>query len=209
MNSKETIISPRLSFLRKELEAGNIAALEDFWQEIVTQGTPLFEPIGDNTANMLVTFLWRAADIENVVLFSYLFWQSDTFALKPLILMSETDLWYLSESVPGDARATYFFSPNHPFALQAGDKAVGLQLPQPQFKFDPLNPHRFVYPVDSDKPDAQDEIVSVVELPAVLKQVWNVIQHHRQRGQITQELLRSETLDNERRVWVSDSHGLS
>ena len=37
--------SPRLSTLQKDLAAGNAAALENFWQEISKQGSPLEERV--------------------------------------------------------------------------------------------------------------------------------------------------------------------
>src|SRR5260370_28409876 len=52
-------VSPRLAALRKDLEAGNRAALEQFWQEVTTQGTPLVEPIQGDERNLFVSFLWR------------------------------------------------------------------------------------------------------------------------------------------------------
>jgi enterochelin esterase-like enzyme len=52
---EKRLTSPRLSALQKELEAGNAAALENFWREIGKQGAPLIEPIaGDDGPSMVV-----------------------------------------------------------------------------------------------------------------------------------------------------------
>ena len=69
--SQETPSSPRLAALQKELEAGNRAALEHFWQEVTKQGTPLVEPIKGESRYVWLTFLWRAKEeTKNVVIWS-------------------------------------------------------------------------------------------------------------------------------------------
>jgi hypothetical protein len=45
MAENDTLQSPRIVALERELEAGNSAALDAFWQEVAEKGTPLFEPI--------------------------------------------------------------------------------------------------------------------------------------------------------------------
>ncbi|MGQ0570857.1 MAG: hypothetical protein ACT4P5_15235, partial [Armatimonadota bacterium] len=69
--SQETLASPRLAALQKELEVGNRAALENFWQEITKQGAPLVEPVKGESRNVWLTFLWRAKEeTKNVVVWS-------------------------------------------------------------------------------------------------------------------------------------------
>ena len=46
------LLTPRLIALRNELQAGNRAALENFWQEIPKHGTPLVEPIPGDDARL-------------------------------------------------------------------------------------------------------------------------------------------------------------
>jgi hypothetical protein len=41
----EDLASPRLSALRKEVEAGGQGPLKRFWQRLVAEGTPLVEPV--------------------------------------------------------------------------------------------------------------------------------------------------------------------
>ena len=43
------LTSPRLSGLKKEVEAGNRAAIESFWQDVTKQGAPLIEPFYTST----------------------------------------------------------------------------------------------------------------------------------------------------------------
>jgi hypothetical protein len=51
--------SARILALQKELETGNGAALEKFWDEIVKQSAPLIELDLNSDKHCLVTFLWR------------------------------------------------------------------------------------------------------------------------------------------------------
>jgi hypothetical protein len=43
--SGDQFTSPRLVALQKEVGSGNRASLEEFWQQIAKQGTPLIEPV--------------------------------------------------------------------------------------------------------------------------------------------------------------------
>lgn len=61
-------MSPWLAALVQQLDAGNRNVLNDFWQEVETEGTPLIEPIENDPDHVLVTFLWRAREeTKNVV----------------------------------------------------------------------------------------------------------------------------------------------
>ena len=62
MSTEETLIGPRLQLLQRDIEAGSASALEAFWQEVATRGTPLVEPIEDDATYSLVSFVWRAPD---------------------------------------------------------------------------------------------------------------------------------------------------
>lgn len=48
--------SPKLERLRQALEAGDVATLNVFWQEVGRQGTPLIEPIEGDPEHSLVPF---------------------------------------------------------------------------------------------------------------------------------------------------------
>ena len=50
--------SPRLVALAAELVAGRREALEHFWAERKTEGTPIYEP-GPDPRHTRVTFVWR------------------------------------------------------------------------------------------------------------------------------------------------------
>ncbi len=64
----ERPFSPRLIALGQALESAKPGTLDDFWLEVVQQGTPLVEPIAGDDRHVLVTFLWRASEpVENVL----------------------------------------------------------------------------------------------------------------------------------------------
>ena len=92
--NKDLLVSPRLATLKTELEAGNRAALEHFWQEVTKQGTPLVEPIKGESRYVWLTFLWRAKEeTKNVVIWSDLGnWQN--LATLQMARLADTDLWY-------------------------------------------------------------------------------------------------------------------
>lgn len=191
-HSQETPSSSRLAALQKELEAGNRAALEKFWQEVTKQGAPLVEPINGESRYVWLTFLWRAKEeTKNVVVWSDLGNWRDLATLQ-MTRMADTDLWYKTYRVRDDARFPYQLSVNDsliPFYTEARAK-------QPtKFQSDPLNPRQY----DFFKPT----IYSVVELPAapslaLITRPPDVPKS--QGGRI--DRFASRILKNERRVWI-------
>jgi hypothetical protein len=110
--AKEKFTSPRLASLRKELEAGNSSAVASFWQEVEKQGTPLIEPLKDNTTDNLVTFLWRATtETHNVFIiwFPYAAAKPDDYTM---VRLANTDVWYRTVKIRRGARFAYQLSPN-------------------------------------------------------------------------------------------------
>jgi hypothetical protein len=65
----DVLVSPRISALQREVEAGNTAALDTFWDDIARTSTPLIEPIPDRDDVALVTILWRADEATTHVVF--------------------------------------------------------------------------------------------------------------------------------------------
>jgi enterochelin esterase-like enzyme len=97
--------SPRISALEKEVEGGNAAALESFWQEI-KQGAPLIEPIADNDGYRLVTFLWRTKEeIKSVAIIGGVAGEGPE--RNQMARLRGTDLWFKTYRVRNDARFTY------------------------------------------------------------------------------------------------------
>ena len=204
VSSKE-LLSPRLIALQKEIQAGNRAALESFWQDVAKQGTPLVEPIPSDAKHVWVTFLWRAKEeVKNVVVFSWFGYYQGRFeiARNQMAHLSGTDLWYKTYRVRNDARSSYRLSPN--------DSLVPLEEVKPEYRsrrmatlqLDPLNPHRQFYPRNEEWRDDTDLTRSVVELTAAPPQPWVRPQPGVPAGRVEPHRLKSEILGNERRVWV-------
>src|SRR6185436_20281390 len=64
-------VSPRISALEREVKAGNLRALDQFWESVTRDGAPIVESLPSDSKNALVTFVWRAKqDTSNVVVFA-------------------------------------------------------------------------------------------------------------------------------------------
>ena len=82
--------SPRVVALRKQVEAGNKAAVVEFWRYIAENHAPLIEPNPADGRNSLVTFVWRATvETRNVVVAASF---SDA-AAGQMTRLGSTDVW--------------------------------------------------------------------------------------------------------------------
>jgi enterochelin esterase-like enzyme len=176
------LFSPRLAILQHELEGGNAAGLDAFWQEVGQQDSPLIEPISGDETHSLVTFLWRATDeTQNVAVVSNL--SGRMGASEAMTRMPATDLWHKTYKLPNDTRESYQFA-------VAGNNVT-----------DPFNSRRHVFPGDPEIGFTGWES-SVLELPAAPPQLWNVSRPGIPSGQVTLHRIRNDVLDNEYRVWA-------
>jgi enterochelin esterase-like enzyme len=191
-NSKVT--SPRLTALKKDIDSGNRAALESFWQEVTKQGTPLVESIAGDDRYVSITFLWRAKEeTKNVVVVGGI--AGYQFTENQMTRLPDTDLWYRTYRVRNDARFGYNLAPNDSLILIKDiniedQKAVMQRIST--FKTDPLNPK--TYP---GLPPS-----SLVELPGALPQPWITRSPEIPAGKLEEKKLKSTILSNERKVWV-------
>ena len=195
----DPLIGPRLAFLKGKLEEGNSTTLEEFWHEIIQQGAPLIEPIQDDEENVLVTFFWRSSEeVKNVVVFTALTGPDLTNSQMSRLL--DTDLWYKTCRARNDVRTIYLLSPND--SLIPWEKVEDWKERAATFRHDPLNPNTFFYPKDDENPESVETTKSVVEAPAAPQQPWVTPQADMPDGRLESYRLRSNILDNERRVWV-------
>jgi enterochelin esterase-like enzyme len=186
--------SPRLSALKKDLEAGRADALGEFWREVEGAGAPLVEPVEDDAERLLVTFLRRDAAAERfVAVFPFA-------RVNPLPHLFErlagTDLWFRSYRLRRDARFEYLVAAEDslkPFAAREPSGEGGWLN---DLRPDPLNPRRFVAPADDEKPGSEPYVGSVVELPGAPPQPYVAERAGIAKGRL--ELLRMDG----RRVWV-------
>lgn len=103
---RDTLDSPRLTALARELNAGNHAALNSFWEEMKSKG-PLVETIPDDNHLRRVTFLWRGGDearcIKQIGPLPFV------IRNKPLARLENTDIWFMTVRLPSAARFSYAF----------------------------------------------------------------------------------------------------
>jgi len=183
--------SPRISALRQALQGEDTAALDLFWKEVAEQGAPLIEPINGDPDHSLVTFLWRGdAGTKRVIVRSSE--GSSGLGEQPLSQLPATDVWHVTCRLRNDFRGVY--------KIVTSDSLLpGAEVEQP----DPLNPKTFIEPGDQERPDQlEDDIDSVVELPAAPPQPWVAPRAGTPKGQVKLQRLRSDLLGNERRIWV-------
>ena len=117
MNDAPT--SPRLRKLLLDISNAGDDALEAFWRDVTSNGTPLVEPIGQN--RLLVTFLWGGAESTVAVIVEGGLSGSSLDRLEHL---PNTDIWFRSYESDNDLRTTYDLLPDVPLADLTGDEAV-------------------------------------------------------------------------------------
>ncbi|MDU8924078.1 alpha/beta hydrolase-fold protein [Pasteurellaceae bacterium LIM206] len=104
-------LSPTIRRLAEQLasvdESQHTKLLNEFWQKVARQGTPLIE--NSRTAQQnLVTFLWRGAQ-HNVIL-----WGGPTADHTHLQRLLNTDIWFATFDIPNDTLLSYGFAPDVP-----------------------------------------------------------------------------------------------
>lgn len=174
--------SPRLASLARRLRQGNSTALEHFWHELSVQGAPLIEPLEDNRAFSLVTFLWRAyCPAHEVLLLSCLSEEENGDRLTHL---RGSDLWHKTYRVRNDLRATYRF--------QADDV----------YYIDRFNSQISQVPGDEISPFGPTTQFSVLRMPDARPLPWVTPYSGRPFGQVNQLAFHSAQSGNMYRLWV-------
>lgn len=198
--SEKQPVSPRIEALRKDLAEGKNGALEMFWREIVESGAPLIEESEGEPEYRLVTFLWRdPGETRNVVVIQGPAYWGDWHD-NMLIRLPESDLWYKTYRLRSDMRTGYWLSLNDP--LIPLREIQNMQAHWSRYQLDPLNPRTHTYPKDDEFLDDKDSTFSLLELPDAPAQPWITPHSGVSQGKVEMFRLRSEILDNERRVWI-------
>lgn len=178
--------SPRLSALAKELKSGKATATEEFWKDMDGKA-PLIEPIANDEENFFVTYLWRSGkEIGNVLMFGG--YPTGDFQ-KTLLRMPDTDIFYLTERIPKDARYIYNFvvtkSIQKPPSGNKESETVTVAMNEP----DPLNPNYYVFG-------------SVCELPGASPQPWSIRLPGVAPGQLKDHIIKSSILKQDRKITI-------
>jgi len=194
----EPLASPRLATLQRAIASGDQGALEAFWHDITSRGTPLIEPDPNDAGQVLVTLLWRAGDeIHNVAILGG-FKSYFELASNQLSRLPATDVWYRTDRARADARSWYRVSPNDSLEPPR-DWATRT----PAFIADPLNPRHFTVLGGPDNPiTSHTEIWSVIEPPGATPQPWIPPRPDVPVGRVEEHRILSAMLGGERQVWV-------
>lgn len=205
-SNQNQIESPKITEIKRQLNAGNKTAVEKFWKEVQIEGTPLVESINNDKQNSAITFLWRGkSDTKNVLVMSPFFpWM---MVRRQMTNLPGTDVWYKTIRVANDLRVTYLISEND-LRLPFADP-----LDWAKFKvspvLDPFNSKKFFYPKDEDISDDEASEMSLVELPEAYKEPLNTRKDGTPPGKLEKHKLASRILGNERRIWVYTPPGYS
>lgn len=200
MMNEQPPSSPRIEALRRAVEAGDAGALAEFWRDIEHAGTPLVEPVADDDAHYLVTFLYRDASVErrHVVVCSHAVGWS--FLRNQMVRLAGTDVWHRTYRLPAGARTGYWLSPDDSlvYLIDMEDRAERMAT----WRTDPLARRTFVFPRDEEIPGDEDFVCSMLETPGVPAPRWSVQRSDVPAGRVETRRVRSMVLGNERRVWV-------
>jgi Enterochelin esterase and related enzymes len=188
-------MSLRIAQLEQSINAGNLSAIEDFWQEIATRGTPLIEAIDGDETHVLATFIWRdPGDTRNVLVLYGAPQQGDMTQYQMKRLLT-TDIWYKTYVLPADTRTTYLLSIND--SLVPLESYDDLMARIPSYRPDPLNPQEFTI-----FGDPHEYKVSILELPKAPPQPWIVAQRGVPKGKIKMHMLDSSVLQSKQHIIV-------
>ncbi|WP_194174300.1 enterochelin esterase domain-containing protein [Luteimicrobium xylanilyticum] len=159
--------------------------VEDFWRTVAAR-TPLVEPAADDarsptaTGHRTVTFLWRDAAAEQVLLFVNRLTDERDLDASLMERVPGTDVWHLSYRMEADWRASYAFVPRAPGERApwlGADDQVAVRAALDQGVADPRNPRT--------TRNRSGVTQSVVELPAAPSQHWLERRAGTPRGSVT------------------------
>lgn len=185
--------------LKEKTKQGDREALQEFWNNVVTNGAPLIEEIDDDSENVLVTFVYKAdEEIENVVLMPPI--GRDNLLENKMERLLETNLWYITYKVRNDVRFKYSLSVND--SLDDDDWTKRWE----ELIYDKLNKNRLTFKGEDGK---EDEIESYVIMPKAKEHFWVKERNGSYKGKIHEHQLHSESLEKNRRIRIYTPYGYS
>lgn len=113
--SVPVVSSPAIEALTAELAdrpGASSDVVEQFWRSTAA-ATPLIEP-SSNPGHAIVTFCWRDADAEQVLLFANRLTDETDLDASLLRRIPGTDVWHVSYELDARWRASYAFIPQLP-----------------------------------------------------------------------------------------------
>lgn len=181
-----TEMSPRIAQLLRDLQRGGQRVIDDFWQDIQAEGTPLIESVDDGW--VLVTFLWRGEARRTATGYG---------VDVTLSRIDRTDLWYGSQRLPSDLRTLYYFRHGTDrFILPRDPRSDGPN------HIDPFNRRPFYLPADRNDPTDYTSWLSLLELPSAPDESWSRPLPGVTRGSMLTTTIPTTALGGRRRVAV-------
>ncbi len=187
-NDVEPIASPRLRKLADQPGTSAGPALESFWQEMATVGTPIIEPTNDDPSDCLVTFVWRETEPVASVSLSEQFSYRDADQRR-LAKLPGSDLWFLSWHIRSTLRGSYGFD----LTFEDGRNTQVT---------DPLNRHCQVSDWQFVAAREELEPTSILVLPDAPDLPWLAPREGIPTGTLTEYPFDSTILGNSRKLWV-------
>jgi enterochelin esterase-like enzyme len=175
---QQSPLSPRLWQLQQQASADQLA-VEAFWREVAGK-CPLVEPT-DDPKRFLVTFLWRG---DSSVLRIEARGGPYEHSRDPFERLTDTDVWYRSETLPADSRYVYGLIVTKVVEQKASDGGVRRELVDAH-PLDPLNPNIF-------------NEGSILELPDAPKNAWHIPRPDVPKGELQRFNLESAALNETR-----------
>lgn len=187
--------SARLQKVKNQQDA------DALWKELEKVGTPLVEPIPDDAAEVLVTYLWRGDDPTHGVLLECALTVYQPVEKWAMQRLPGTDVWFKSMPMNRRARDVYRFIPN-PRKLD-GIEGMKMEQLMPYFEWidaaaqgDPLNRRTFPRKTGIHRGS------SYLELPEAPPQPWAEKRKDVPSGTVEKKEFDSALLKNKRDLHV-------
>jgi enterochelin esterase-like enzyme len=178
--------------LKEKIQKQDREALQEFWDNVVSNGAPLIEEIEGDSENALVTFVYKAdEEIKNVVLMPPI--GRDNLLENKMERLLETNLWHITYKVRNDVRFKYSLSVND--SLDDDDWTKRWE----ELIYDKLNKNRLTFKGEDGK---EDEIESYVVMPKAKEHFWVKERKGSHKGKIHGHQLHSESLEKSRRIRI-------
>lgn len=176
-----------------------------FWDKIKDIGTPIIEPLQENTAYCRVTFLYQSTTpIQNVVLATYGLGSYDP-RYDQLTHIPGTDIYYKSYILPSQTRTIYCFSPNDPIISLAEcdlHNCTNLATATQNWQSDVFNKNPYTIPGWLVLGDT-DKHFSLLELPgAPDHSIWIKKPNGIPVGKISSHVINRKYIDSSRTVHI-------
>ncbi|MCB2290088.1 hypothetical protein LGK97_09940 [Clostridium sp. CS001] len=182
--------------LEEKIQHGSNEALDEFLCEIEHKGTPLIEKLEGDFENDLVTFVYKAdEEVENIVFMPPI--GEDNLLENKMERLLETNLWYITYKVPNNIRFTYAFSVNDSMEVNCEKRWDNLM-------YDKFNENRLVF--KGEDGDA-DELRSYAVMPNEKEHFWVKERNDIPKGTICEHQFQSGNLEESRRIRIYMPYG--